>query len=151
MRVLYGFWVLRFLVLDSGSWFWVSGSPALNLEPGTMEPGAKNPEAKTRNPERSRMELIERPRFAVWGGRMDLRKQVEPLGSCALGFLTPRHAHHAALRFSWVKRWPKRASENHHAQSRELSFRKDLIPLGRREATSNDTGEVRGVRRVREV
>ena len=72
---------------------------------------------------------------------MDLRKQVEPLGSCALGFLTPRHAHHAALRFSWVKRWPKRASENHHAQSRELSFRKDLIPLGRGEATSNNEGQ----------
>src|SRR5215213_8362365 len=86
------------------------------------------------------MELIERPRFAVWGGRMDLRKQVEPLGSCALGFLTRRHAHHTALRFSWVKRWPKRASENHHAQSRELSFRKDLSP-GRGEKQQEGRGK----------
>ena len=29
-----------------------------------------------------------------------------------------RHAHRATSRLAWVKRWLKRASENHHAQSR---------------------------------
>src|SRR6267142_3476104 len=37
----------------------------------------------------------------------------------ALGFLEQRHAHHAASRLTWVKRWLKRAYR-HHAQSREL-------------------------------
>jgi hypothetical protein len=37
----------------------------------------------------------------------------------ASGFLEQRHAHHAASRLTWVKRWLKRAYR-HHAQSREL-------------------------------
>ena len=91
-----------------GSASWRSGSARgtdrsrvrlLLLEPRTVnqnpEPGTQ--QLRTVNRQES---VCERPRFAVWGGRLDLRKQVEPLGSRALGFLAPRHAHHAALRFS---------------------------------------------------
>ena len=42
------------------------------------------------------------PRFAVWGGRMNLRKQVEPLLSAALqASSAQRHAQHAAPRLTW--------------------------------------------------
>src|SRR6185369_10928297 len=51
---------------------------------------------------------------------MNLRKQVEPLKKAALQASSlQRHAHHAASRLTWVKRWLKRAYR-HHAQSREL-------------------------------
>ena len=50
---------------------------------------------------------------------MNLRKQVEPLKKAALQASSlQRHAHHAASRLTWVKRWLKRAYR-HHAQSRE--------------------------------
>ena len=42
------------------------------------------------------------PRFAVWGGQMNLRRQVEPLVNYALGFLTQRLAHHAVLQFTFI-------------------------------------------------
>src|SRR5262249_3862958 len=51
---------------------------------------------------------------------MNLRKQVEPLKKAALQASSlQRHAHHAASRLTWVKRWLKRAYR-HHVQSREL-------------------------------
>src|SRR6476661_4006142 len=51
---------------------------------------------------------------------MNLRKQVEQLKKAALQASSlQRHAHHAASRLTWVKRWLKRAYR-HHAQSREL-------------------------------
>src|SRR5438445_9353615 len=54
------------------------------------------------------------------GRSMNLRKQVEPLKKAALQASSlQRHAHHAASRLTWVKRWLKRAYR-HHAQSREL-------------------------------
>ena len=64
-------------------------------------------------------EFHEKPRFAVWGGRMNLRQQVEPLLSAALQASSiQRHAQHTASRFAWLLRWLRRASENHHEQSR---------------------------------
>ena len=63
----------------------------------------------------------EKPRFAVWGGRMNLRKQVEPLLSAALQASSKqRHAQRATSRLAWDLRWLRRASENHHEQSRSL-------------------------------
>src|SRR5437870_12977214 len=59
---------------------------------------------------------------------MNLRKQVEPLKKAALQASSlQRHAHHAASRLTWMKRWLKRAYR-HHAQSRELKHSKDLSP-----------------------
>src|SRR4029078_2816396 len=53
------------------------------------------------------------------GRSMSLRKQVEPLKKAALQASSlQRHAHHAASRLTWVKRWVKPAY-HHHAQSRE--------------------------------
>jgi len=53
---------------------------------------------------------------------MNLRKQVEPLKKAALQASSlQRHAHHAASRLTWVKRWLKRAC-HHHAQSRDLKL-----------------------------
>jgi hypothetical protein len=50
---------------------------------------------------------------------MNLQKQVEPLLSAALQASSQqRHAQHAASRLAWVLRWLRRASENHHEQSR---------------------------------
>ena len=61
------------------------------------------------------------PRFAVWGGRVNLLKQVELLLLVALQASSQqRHAQHATSRLTWVKRWLRRASENHHEQSRSL-------------------------------
>src|SRR5688572_11060861 len=61
----------------------------------------------------------EKPRFAVWGGRVNLRKQVEPLFSAALqASSVQRHAQRATSRLTWVKHRLRRASENHHEQSR---------------------------------
>ena len=52
---------------------------------------------------------------------MNLRKQVEPLLSAALQASSiQRRAQHTASRFAWLKRWLRRASENHHEQSRSL-------------------------------
>src|SRR5947207_15846451 len=57
---------------------------------------------------------------------MNLRKQVEPLKKAALQASSlQRHAHHAASRLTWMKRWLKRAYR-HHAQSRELKLWRDL-------------------------
>src|SRR5947209_20348781 len=57
---------------------------------------------------------------------MNLRKQVEPLKKAALQASSlQRHAHHAASRLTWMKRWLKRAYR-HHAQSRELKRWVDL-------------------------
>ena len=43
----------------------------------------------------------QKPRFAVWGGRMNLRKQVEPLLSAALQASSEqRHAQHATSRLT---------------------------------------------------
>ena len=54
---------------------------------------------------------------------MNLRKQVEPLLSAALqASSVQRHAQRAASRLTWVKRWLRRASENHHEQSRCLAI-----------------------------
>src|SRR5688572_26908145 len=50
---------------------------------------------------------------------MNLRKQVEPLFSAALqASSVQRHAQRATSQLTWVKRWLRRASENHHGQSR---------------------------------
>src|SRR3954464_6183479 len=58
---------------------------------------------------------------------MNLRKQVEPLKKAALQASSlQRHAHHAASRLTWVKRWLKRAYR-HHAQSRELERSRILM------------------------
>ena len=52
---------------------------------------------------------------------MNLRKQVEPLLSAALQASSKqRHAHRATSRLAWDLRWLRRASENHHEQSRSL-------------------------------
>ena len=65
------------------------------------------------------MRRRERPRFAVWGGRMNLRKQVEPLfESRPQASSQRRHAHGAASRFAWVKRWLKRTSEPSRAKQK---------------------------------
>ena len=54
---------------------------------------------------------------------MNLRKQVEPLLSAALqASSVQRHAHRATPRLTWVKRWLRRASENHHEQSRSFAI-----------------------------
>src|SRR2546426_212991 len=53
---------------------------------------------------------------------MNLQKQVEPLLIAALeASSVQRHAQRATSRLAWVLRWLRRASENHHEQSR--SFR----------------------------
>src|SRR3954471_21301562 len=58
---------------------------------------------------------------------MNLRKQVEPLKKAALQASSlQRHAHHAASRLTWVKRWLKRAYR-HHAQSREVERSRILM------------------------
>ena len=50
---------------------------------------------------------------------MNLRKQVEPLLSAARQASSEqRHAHGAAPQLAWVMHWLRRASENHHEQSR---------------------------------
>ena len=50
---------------------------------------------------------------------MNLRKQVEPLLSAALQASSKqRHAQRATSRLAWDLRWLRRASENHHEQSR---------------------------------
>src|SRR6187431_2511944 len=65
----------------------------------------------------------EKPRFAVWGGRMNLRKQVEPLLSAALQASSKqRRAQRATSRLAWDLRWLRRASENHHEQSRSVTI-----------------------------
>ena len=54
---------------------------------------------------------------------MNLRKQVEPLLSAALQASSQqRHAQHATSRLTWIVRWLRRASENHHEQSRSLEI-----------------------------
>src|SRR5687768_2687855 len=54
----------------------------------------------------------QKPRFAVWGGRMNLRKQVEPLLSAALqASSVQRHAQRTTPRLTLMKRWLRRASE----------------------------------------
>src|SRR5215217_1854344 len=54
----------------------------------------------------------QKPRFAVWGGRMNLRKQVEPLLSAALQASSEqRHAQHATSRLAWLLHRLRRASE----------------------------------------
>src|SRR5215510_11425892 len=59
------------------------------------------------------------PRFAVWGGRMNLLKQVEPLLSIALQASSlQRHAQHATSRLAWVKTSAQTSPRNHHEQSR---------------------------------
>ena len=51
------------------------------------------------------------PAITVWGGRMNLRVQVEPLCQTPpLGFLGPRRAHSEASRFTSIQQWLKRAS-----------------------------------------
>src|SRR5688500_8402467 len=71
------------------------------------------------SPREETVEWLNKPRFAVWGGRMNLRKQVEPLLSAALQASSEqRRAQRATSRLTWVKRWLRRASENHHEQSR---------------------------------
>src|SRR5688500_19847611 len=71
------------------------------------------------SPREETVEWLNKPRFAVWGGRMNLRKQVEPLLSAALQASSEqRRAQRATSRLAWVKRWLRRASENHHEQSR---------------------------------
>ena len=53
---------------------------------------------------------------------MNLRKQVEPLLSAALqASSVQRHAQRTTPRLALMKRWLRRASENHHEQSRSLS------------------------------
>ena len=52
---------------------------------------------------------------------MNLRKQVEPLLSAALkASSVQRHAHRTTPRLALMERWLRRASENHHGQSRSL-------------------------------
>ena len=52
---------------------------------------------------------------------MNLRKQVEPLLSAALEASSEqRRAQRATSRLAWDLRWLRRASENHHEQSRSL-------------------------------
>ena len=52
---------------------------------------------------------------------MNLRKQVEPLLSAALkASSVQRHAHRTTPRLALMERWLRRASENHHEQSRSL-------------------------------
>jgi len=54
---------------------------------------------------------------------MNLRKQVEPLLSAALQASSKqRHAQRATSRLAWDLRWLRRASENHHEQSRSLTI-----------------------------
>ena len=54
---------------------------------------------------------------------MNLLKQVEPLLLAALQASSEqRHAQHATSRLAWVKHRLKRASENHHEQSRSLAI-----------------------------
>ena len=50
---------------------------------------------------------------------MNLRKQVDPLLSAALqASSVQRHAQRPAPRITLMERWLRRASENHHEQSR---------------------------------
>ena len=50
---------------------------------------------------------------------MNLHKQVEPLLSTALQASSEqRHAQHATSRLAWLLHRLRRASENHHEQSR---------------------------------
>src|SRR3954465_4476839 len=92
---------------------------------------------------------------------MNLRKQVEPLKKAALQASSlQRHAHHAASRLTWVKRWLKRAYR-HHAQSRELERSRILMErtVRRKDRRTCETAEaftrfghcqdVQGVRRRR--
>jgi hypothetical protein len=54
---------------------------------------------------------------------MNLRKQVEPLLSAALqASSVQRHAQRATSRLALMKRWLRRASENHHEQSRSFGI-----------------------------
>ena len=54
---------------------------------------------------------------------MNLRKQVEPLLSAALQASSKqRRAQRATSRLAWDLRWLRRASENHHEQSRSLTI-----------------------------
>src|SRR5688500_6795104 len=79
------------------------------------------------SPREETVEWLNKPRFAVWGGRMNLRKQVEPLLSAALQASSEqRHAQHATSRLAWVKtlaqtslRKPSRAKQ----ELRDLSAR----------------------------
>src|SRR5436189_5148475 len=83
----------------------------------------------------------EKPRFAVWRRSMNLLKQVEPLKKAALQASSlQRHAHHAASRLTWVKRWLKRAYR-HHAQSRELKISLHLTSVRVRGSRFGRSGE----------
>src|SRR6478672_5943501 len=95
------------------------------------------------------LEKGERPLLGTWnsertaplcrvGRSMNLRKQVEPLKKAALQASSlQRHAHHAASRLTWVKRWLKRAYR-HHAQSRDSN--PDRHPNGSALAVQGSTG-----------
>ena len=61
--------------------------------------GAERGEIVERTLQRAR---TKEPRFAVWGGRMNLRKQVEPLLSVALQASSKqRHAQRATSQLTW--------------------------------------------------
>ena len=71
------------------------------------------------------------PRFAVWGGRMNLRQQVEPLLSIALQASSEqRHAQHATSQLTWVIHRLRRSSEDHHEQSRSLRDLNAWVEVG---------------------
>jgi hypothetical protein len=65
-----------------------------------------------RSPREERERCVKKPSFAVWGGRMNLHQQVEPLLSTALQASSEqRHAQHATSRLAWVLHRLRRASE----------------------------------------
>ena len=62
------------------------------------------------------------PAITVWGGRMNLLKQVEPLCQApTLGFLAQRHAHTGVLQFTSIQQWLKRASKPSRAMQGKLT------------------------------
>jgi len=64
---------------------------------------------------------------------MNLQEQVEPLLLAALQASSEqRHAQHAASRLAWLKHRLKRASLNHHEQSRSYRMlARDRRPVKR--------------------
>ena len=108
-------------------------------EPTLTGSGPGKNRAGSGNPRRLLGGILEkkRPRFAVWGGWMNLQEQVEPLCYAAIEASSQRrHAQQATSRFAWVKRWLNEASE----PSRAKQKRPDPSP-GRGDRQGHSSGQ----------
>src|SRR5262245_36330764 len=92
----------------------------------------------------SRWRREERPRFAVWGGRMNLRKAGGTAAQAALQASSYRGMHTTPRRDSlMVKRWLKRASETITRKAGNSNSGEDLTALHGGASTWNTADSTR--------